>query len=105
MERKTANLLNHVVLGGNMNRYNQEPARSDTALYRIQFQGRFDNGWSDWFDQCSLSVVFDQETSITTLVGFVADQAALHGVLAQIRDLGLKLILVEQISVPPNPPL
>jgi hypothetical protein len=68
------------------------------ATYRIKIQGRLDENWSDWFD--GMSITFENDVAgppITTLTGTVADQVALHGVLARIRDLALPLLLVECI--------
>jgi hypothetical protein len=59
--------------------------------YRIEVAGHLDTGWSDWFD--GFSIVQETETK-TILVGQVADQAALHGLLTRIRDLGLPLLVV-----------
>ena len=62
-------------------------------IYQIKVKGGLDETWSDWFD--ALTVV--QHKDETLLTGLVRDQAALHGLLARIRDLGLPLLLVEQI--------
>ena len=60
--------------------------------YRITVKGTLDDGWSPWFD--GLRITRDANGD-TALVGKVRDQAALHGLLAKIRDLGLTLIAVE----------
>jgi hypothetical protein len=57
-------------------------------MYRIEVQGRLDESWTSWFD----------DMTITTLSGVVADQAALHGLLARIRDLGLPLLSVQRLG-------
>ncbi len=54
-----------------------------------------DARWSAWFE--GLEVTSD-ESGHTTIAGPVADQAALHGLLAKVRDLGLKLISVRPID-------
>jgi hypothetical protein len=59
--------------------------------YRICVRGRLDSAWADWFD--GLSVTADAEDN-TILAGMLADQAALHGVLVKVRDLGLTLLSV-----------
>jgi hypothetical protein len=59
--------------------------------YRICVRGRLDSAWAEWFD--GLSVTADAEDN-TILAGTLADQAALHGVLAKVRDLGLTLLSV-----------
>jgi len=59
--------------------------------YRIEVAGQLNEGWSDWFD--GFTIV--QETKAKTiLTGRVSDQAALHGLLTRIRDLGLPLLMV-----------
>jgi hypothetical protein len=54
-----------------------------------------DPGWSAWFE--GLEVSCDQAGQ-TTIAGPVADQAALHGLLAKLRDLGLELLSVRRIG-------
>jgi hypothetical protein len=61
------------------------------GFYLITIRGHFDDHWSAWFD--GLAVNRD-EAGNTTLSGPIRDQAALHGVLARIRDLGLTLLAV-----------
>ncbi len=68
------------------------------ATYRIAIQGRLDQQWVTYFDGMTIAVDDqDGETTQTTLTGIVLDQAALHGLLNRIRDLGLPLLLVERI--------
>lgn len=62
--------------------------------YMIRVRGELGPQWSEWFG--GMAVVC-QGNGITELVGVLADQAALHGVLAQVRDLGLVLLGVEQV--------
>jgi len=59
--------------------------------YEIRIQGRLDTGWTEWFDGMSLTHAAD---GTTVLVGQIADQAALHGLLARLRDLGVTLLAV-----------
>ena len=66
----------------------------ECAKYQIRVKGRLDSRWSDWFDGFSLAV----EDNETSLIGIVADQSALHGILAKINDLGLPLISVNKLS-------
>jgi hypothetical protein len=63
--------------------------------YRITVQGHLSAGWARWFDGL---VVANQSDGKAVLVGRVGDQAALHGVLAKIRDLGLPLVAVQRID-------
>ena len=62
--------------------------------YRIKLKGCLDPKWSEWFGQMTIST----EGGVTVLKGPLADQAALHGLLARIRDLNLTLLSVERIE-------
>jgi hypothetical protein len=62
-------------------------------IYRIRVRGHLDDRWSDWLEGL---VIHRQEDGTTVLVGPVVDQAALHGVIARIRDLGLPLLSVNR---------
>jgi hypothetical protein len=69
------------------------------ATYRVKAQGRLDEGWSAWFDDMAVTVARSEDgAAITTLTGTVRDQAALHGLLARIRDLGLPLLSAEMVD-------
>jgi hypothetical protein len=61
--------------------------------YRIRVKGSLDPKWSDWFDGFAIMPEAGDET---LLVGPVTDQAALHGLLAKVRDLGLPLLSIER---------
>jgi hypothetical protein len=65
------------------------------ANYEIRVRGVLDSHWSIWFE--GLAVTSD-EPGQTVITGPVADQAALHGLLAKIRDLGLPLISVHHLD-------
>jgi len=69
------------------------------GIYRIKIQGKLSEGTIRRFDEMAVSVVPNAAgIPITTLTGQITDQAALHGIVARIRDLGLPLILVELVS-------
>lgn len=68
---------------------------SGRGIYEIRVKGNLDLKWSDWFDGFSITHVDDDET---LLIGSVADQAALHGLLHKIRDLGLPLLTVQRLE-------
>ena len=63
--------------------------------YHIRVKGELDPKWKDWFDDFR---IIDQRDNETLLTGTVPDQAALHGVLAKIRDLGLHILLIERMG-------
>lgn len=66
------------------------------ARYELRVHGVLDPRWSAWFE--GLQVSSDEERGQTTIAGPVADHAALHGLLAKIRDLGLTLLEVRRID-------
>jgi hypothetical protein len=66
------------------------------AVYQIRVKGNLDQKWSPWFDGFAITPQANDETILT---GPVADQAALHGLLAKIRDLGLPLLSVARDKV------
>ena len=71
--------------------------------YEIRLKGHLDTQWAAWFDGLTLTTESD---GTTTLYGPVADQAALHGLLQKVRDLGLPLVSVTQIQPDqPNAPI
>ena len=63
------------------------------GTYAIRVQGRLEPRWSAWFDGFALKA---QPDGTTVLTGTVVDQAALHGLLQSLRDLGLPLVSVTQ---------
>ena len=63
----------------------------EARSYEIRIKGQLDTRWAAWFEGMSLIHAAD---GTTTLSGMVADQAALHGLLQKLRDLGVPLISV-----------
>jgi hypothetical protein len=61
--------------------------------YEIRVKGVLDSRWSAWFDGLQLR---GDDHDVTTIAGDVPDQAALHGLLAKVRDLGLELLAVHR---------
>jgi hypothetical protein len=61
------------------------------GIYEIRIEGILDDQWTDWFD--GFDILADADGN-STLVGLVADQAALHGLLDKVRDLGMTLLSV-----------
>ena len=70
------------------------PHSQESTRYQIHLRGELDPRWSAWFDE----FVITTEAGDSLLTGFVPDQAALHGVLARIRDLGLTLVSIQQLE-------
>ena len=66
---------------------------NEGGSYEIRLKGHLEPRWADWFDGLSLT---QESDGTTVLSGLVVDQAALHGLLGKVRDLGLPLIAVRQ---------
>jgi hypothetical protein len=62
-----------------------------SGRYEIRLEGHLDDRWAAWFDGLSLT---HESDGTTVLHGSVVDQAALHGLLQKVRDLGLPLVSV-----------
>lgn len=63
------------------------------TTYQIRIKGHLDQKWADWFDGAKIIL---EENGVTLIIFSEADQAALHGVLKKVRDLGLPLISLNQ---------
>jgi hypothetical protein len=76
---------------------NRRLTLDEAATYHIKVQGRLGESWAGQFDDMTITVEsVGKGLAITTLSSAVADQAALHGILARVRDLGLPLLLVQR---------
>ena len=64
-------------------------------IYQIRIQGHLGRQWTDWFGGLTITLEDNGETLLT---GLVVDQAALHGVLRKVRDVGMPLISVNSIT-------
>jgi hypothetical protein len=62
-------------------------------VYEIRVRGHLGAMWSEWFDGFHIT---NEDGGDTVLIGRVVDQAALHGLLARVRDLGLPLVAVSR---------
>ncbi len=63
----------------------------DRTFYEIQVKGSLDARWNELFEGMTIA----WQNNVTTISGMVADQAALHGLLARVRDYGLVLISIK----------
>jgi hypothetical protein len=73
------------------NELEQNPALNQPQIYQIRLKGHLGREWTDWFEGLSITLEEDGDTLLT---GPVIDQAALHGLLKKVRDLGLPLVSV-----------
>jgi hypothetical protein len=67
------------------------------VVYQIKIKGHLGSRWTDWFGGVTITVGDDGETLLTCPV---EDQAALHGLLRKIRDLGMPLISAVRVDPP-----
>jgi len=63
--------------------------------YAIRLKGHINERWADWFEGLTITLEEDGDTLLT---GLVIDQAALHGLLKKVRDLGMPLVSVRPIE-------
>jgi hypothetical protein len=68
---------------------------STAQNYEIRLKGHLDERWTEWFEGLSITL----EENDTLLTGPVVDQAALHGLLRKVRDLGLLLVSINRVQV------
>jgi hypothetical protein len=76
---------------------NAELSFSERRSYELRVDKHLDDHWTEWFGDLALS---REDDGTTTLRGPVADQAALHGLLIKVRDLGMTLLSVRAIDGP-----
>jgi hypothetical protein len=65
--------------------------------YHIRVRGHLDAAWASWFEELTVT---NERGGEALLAGPIVDQAALHGVLLRIRDLGLPLLSVKRVPAP-----
>lgn len=69
--------------------------KSNVHNYEIRIKGHLETRWTEWFDGLVITL---EEDGNTLLSGAVADQAALHGLLKKVRDIGLPLLTVSSVK-------
>ena len=71
---------------------------SQPVVYQIRLKGHLGSQWTDWFGGLTITLEEDGETLLT---GPVIDQAALHGLLKKVRDLGMPLVSISPLGPGP----
>ena len=72
-----------------------KPNPNQQMIYQIRVKGHLAQQWKDWFE--GLTIILEEDGN-TLLSGTVVDQAALHGILKRIRDVGVPLLSVNSID-------
>jgi hypothetical protein len=86
---------------------NPETGPGQPMVYQIRIKGHLGPQWTDWFEGLTITL---EDNGHTLLTGLVVDQAALHGLLKKMRDLGLPLVSVcakelgQAVASDVNPP-
>ena len=80
------------------NELEPKPTPSQLVIYQIRLKGYLSPQWADWFEGLTITLEEDGDTLLT---GPVTDQAALHGLLKKVRDLGMPLVSVSPVEPGP----
>ena len=79
--------------------FNSESDPGQPPIYQIRIKGHLGHDWTDWFEGLSITL---EDNSETLLTGPVIDQAALHGLLKKVRDVGMPLLSVIEVQFNEN---
>jgi hypothetical protein len=77
------------------NKLNPKKDQCQTMVYQIRIKGHLGREWTDWFEGLTITL---EDNGDTLLTGPVVDQAALHGLLKKVRDLGMPLVSVNPLE-------
>ena len=78
------------------NKRSPESDPDQPMVYQIRIKGHLDRRWTHWFEGLTITLEEDGDTLLT---GPVVDQAALHGYLKKVRDLGMPLLSVNSVEL------
>jgi hypothetical protein len=81
------------------NELNPKTDPGQPVVYQIRLKGHLGSHWIDWFEGLTITLEEDGDTLLT---GPVVDQAALHGLLKRVRDLGMPLVSVSPLEPGPS---
>lgn len=76
-------------------KFNSEIDPDQPVVYQIRIKGHLGRQWTDWFGGLTITLENNGETLLS---GTVVDQAALHGLLKKVRDLGMPLVSVSPVN-------
>jgi hypothetical protein len=93
-------MTGHMMTGHNRHRVMSNKCNPKTdigqpTVYQIRLQGQLGRQWTDWFGGLTITL---EDNGDTLLTGPVVDQAALHGLLKKVRDLGMPLLSVNRVA-------
>ena len=88
-------MIGHIRYKVMSNQRNPKIDPDQPMVYQIRIKGHLDHQWTDWFEGLTITLEDDGNTLLT---GPVVDQAALHGLLKKVRDLGMPLVSVNRMK-------
>ena len=81
------------------NELNSESHPGQPIVYQVRLEGHLSRQWTEWFEGLTITL---EEDGSTLLTGTVIDQAALHGLLKKVRDLGIPLLSINSVGISPQ---
>ncbi len=81
------------------NELNSESHPDQPIVYQIRIKGHLGSQWTEWFAGLTITL---EEDGNTLLTGIIIDQAALHGLLKKVRDLGIPLLSINSVGISPQ---